>query len=145
MIAEGFVEKIEALLADKKIKEFLKERVNGPLKMHHEFRISVSDCPNACSRPQIVDVGLIGAGKPRISDRGACTQCEACVQVCREEAVTLNGDSPEIDDQRCLACGKCILECPTGTLEEGDSGFRILLGGKLGRHPQLGRGNGSLV
>jgi dissimilatory sulfite reductase (desulfoviridin) alpha/beta subunit len=29
--------------------------------------------------------------------------------------------------------------CPTGTLIEGAQGFRVLLGGKLGRHPQLAR------
>ena len=32
--------------------------------MHHEFRVSLSACPNACSRPQIVDIGLIGAVTP---------------------------------------------------------------------------------
>ena len=29
--------------------------------------------------------------------------------------------------------------CPTGTLAEGQKGFRVQLGGKLGRHPQLAR------
>jgi dissimilatory sulfite reductase (desulfoviridin) alpha/beta subunit len=29
--------------------------------------------------------------------------------------------------------------CPTGALEEDARGFRVLLGGKLGRHPQLGK------
>ena len=29
--------------------------------------------------------------------------------------------------------------CPTGTLVEGPKGYRVQLGGKLGRHPQLAR------
>ena len=51
------VKALEELLAGHELREFLKSRVKGPLKMHHEFRVSVSDCPNACSRPQIVDLG----------------------------------------------------------------------------------------
>ncbi len=35
-------------------------------------------------------------------------------------------------------CGKCILACPSGAIEETQKGWRILAGGKLGRHPQLG-------
>ena len=48
-------------------------------------------------------------------------------------------ESVAIDRQRCMACGKCILACPTGTLDEKASGYRVLLGGKLGRHPRLAR------
>ncbi|MFW5989670.1 MAG: sulfite reductase, partial [Desulfosudaceae bacterium] len=40
---------------------FLKETVTGPLRYHHELRVALADCPNACSRPQIKDFGLIGA------------------------------------------------------------------------------------
>ena len=29
--------------------------------------------------------------------------------------------------------------CPTGTLESGKTGYRVLIGGKLGRHPRLAR------
>ena len=71
-------------------KRFLKEKVNGPLKMHHEFRVSLSDCPNGCSRPQIADFGLLGAEKPSVSE-APCSGCGACVKVCRENAVTLHG------------------------------------------------------
>ncbi len=133
---EDFSKKVEERLARSNLKSFLKERVKGPLKMHHEFRVSISDCPNACSRPQIVDLGLIGARKPKVSEE-KCNQCGACVEVCREGAISLMGQAPVLDPARCLFCGQCIPVCPTGTLQEAASGYRILVGGKLGRHPRL--------
>lgn len=130
--------RIEAYLASLDLKTFLKSRVTGPLKMHHEFRISLSDCPNGCSRPQIVDIGLLGASCPEITSE-PCSQCNSCVNTCREEAITLSAHGPVIDFARCLFCGHCHRDCPTNTLIEKKQGYRILVGGKLGRHPQLGR------
>ncbi len=135
---EDLTEKVEARIAGRNLKSFLKERVQGPLKLHHEFRVSISDCPNACSRPQIVDLGLIGARKPKVSD-AVWNQCGACVEVCREGAISITGQAPVVDPARCLFCGQCIPVCPTGTLQEAACGYRILVGGKLGRHPRLAR------
>ncbi|MCX5865053.1 MAG: 4Fe-4S dicluster domain-containing protein [Deltaproteobacteria bacterium] len=130
---------LEALLRTHKLKEFMQSRVPGPLKLHHEFRITLADCPNGCSRPQIVDIGLISASLPTLSD-APCSECGACLAACKEEAITLNaGPGPQFDWQRCLACGQCARACPTGTIAQDLSGYRILLGGKLGRHPRLGQ------
>jgi anaerobic sulfite reductase subunit C len=132
--------KVEDLLVRRNLKEFLKSRVNGPLKMHHEFRVSISDCPNACSRPQIVDVGIIGACQPAVSEE-PCTRCGACIEVCREEAIQLSEDvvTPAIALDQCVRCGKCLAACASGTLVEGGKGYRVQVGGKLGRHPQLAK------
>jgi anaerobic sulfite reductase subunit C len=129
---------LEERISKRNWRAFLESRVRGPLKMHHEFRVSVSDCPNACSRPQIADFGLIGAREPAVSEE-ACSRCEACVEACREGAVSLPEDSggPVVDADKCLFCGQCIEVCPTGTLREARSGYRIVVGGKLGRHPRL--------
>ena len=135
--SHGLPERLEKSLSKRNIKSFLKDRVKGPLKMHHEFRISISDCPNACSRPQIFDIGLIGACRPEVNDE-PCTQCEACVEACKENAVFIKDDVPVEDDSKCLSCGQCARVCRTGTLKEGAKGYRILVGGKLGRHPGLG-------
>jgi len=137
--SETLVKKIQAKLAQRNMKAFLKEKVGGPLKFHHEFRVSVSDCPNACSRPQIVDIGLIGAREPQVTKEDPCNQCGACVEICPEKAISLEQNEPFINQDKCLSCGKCIAVCPTGTLQEDHQGFRIQIGGKLGRHPQLGR------
>ncbi|MGB9698239.1 MAG: 4Fe-4S binding protein [Thermodesulfobacteriota bacterium] len=128
--------KIENLLSQKNLKSFLKEKVSGPLKLHHEFRVSISDCPNACSRPQIADIGLIGSCLPEISAE-SCTLCGACVHICREKALTFYDGKIALDLSRCLYCGQCIRVCPTGTLKESRNGYRIQVGGKLGRHPRL--------
>ena len=56
--------------------------------MYHEFRISISHCPNACSQPQIVDVGLIGACRPEVTGED-CTLCGECLQICRETAISI--------------------------------------------------------
>jgi len=53
-------------------------------------------------------------------------------------ASVLKEGRPLLDASRCLTCGQCIRVCPTGTLIEGKKGYRILVGGKLGRHPRLG-------
>ena len=126
------------VLAGKDLKGFLKKKVAQPLKLHHEFRVTVADCPNCCSRPQICDIGLVGASTPKIT-RELCARCGACVEACPDGAVRLDDgmEAPEIDFSRCLACGKCVRACPTGTITEEASGYRILVGGKLGRHPHL--------
>jgi dissimilatory sulfite reductase (desulfoviridin) alpha/beta subunit len=137
---ENMIQKIENLLEKEDLLGFLKQRVKGDLKLHHEFRVSLAECPNACSQPQIKDVGIIGACMPLLTDE-ACTRCDACVDACKEAAVSFETeqDIPKIDDDLCLACGKCIEVCPTGTIASGTRGFRVQLGGKLGRHPRLAR------
>lgn len=134
------LERIERLLKEEDLLGFLKQQVKGDLKFHHEFRLTIADCPNACSQPQIKDIGIIGASLPMLTDE-ACTLCEACTDECRENAITLQKEKsqPKIDYNLCLACGKCIEACPTGTIEAGKKGFKVQLGGKLGRHPQLAK------
>jgi anaerobic sulfite reductase subunit C len=138
VIDDQLSSRLEALLASKDLKSFVKQRVKGPLKIHHEFRLSVADCPNACSRPQIVDVGLIGACLPETTEE-ACSKCGTCIATCKESAIVLQDGRPVIEASKCLFCAQCARVCPTGTLKEGKRGYRILVGGKLGRHPRLAR------
>ena len=137
IVSDRLLEQIESLIKKEDLLGFLKEHVKGDLKFHHEFRVTLADCPNACSQPQIKDIGIIGACSPELTAE-ECTQCEACVEACREDAITLDSEDecPQIDYAKCLHCGKCMQACPTGTIVEGTKGFRVQLGGKLGRHPQ---------
>jgi anaerobic sulfite reductase subunit C len=142
---EGIAQEIEKEILKRDLRTFLKKRIQGPMKMHHEFRVSLSCCPNACSRPQIVDFGIMGAKRPRVTDE-ACSQCGACIEACQEGAIRLGEaeERPAVDFKKCLFCGQCLTACPTGTLQEDTQGFRVLVGGKLGRHPQLGKDLGKI-
>ena len=139
-VSDELMQQLESLLKEEDLLGFLKQRVKGELKFHHEFRVTVADCPNACSQPQIKDIGILGACIPTLTDE-SCNRCEACVDACREDAILLNGEKPvpEIDYQKCLSCGQCMAGCPTGTLGEGKKGYRVQVAGKLGRHPQLAK------
>ncbi|MBU0545178.1 MAG: 4Fe-4S binding protein [Proteobacteria bacterium] len=143
---DDLFKRVEMLLKEEDLLGFLEKTVKGDLKFHHEFRITFSDCPNACSQPQIKDIGIIGAVVPAITEE-KCSLCEACIGSCAEGAVSIDKgkEFPVINLDRCLKCGKCIKACPTGTIVSGKNGFRILLGGKLGRHPRLARELGFIL
>jgi anaerobic sulfite reductase subunit C len=134
----GLTEKLEQTLSDAGLLPFLKQHVTGDLKYHHEFRVSTADCPNACSQPQIKDLGVIAAVKPGLTDE-SCSMCGECETACPDKAIILDAQNrkPVIDEERCLMCGRCIRVCPAGTMAEKQSGFRVMLGGRLGRHPRL--------
>lgn len=137
--AEALAAKIEALLQSADLLAFLKSKGIDDLKFHHEFRVTMANCPNACSQPQIKDIGIIAASLPSVSNE-PCSDCRACSDICREAAISFGAEAsaPTLNGDRCVACGQCIPVCPTGTLVEAGKGYRIQLGGKLGRHPQLG-------
>ncbi len=124
--SDQLLQKIESLVKAEDLLGFLKKRVEGDLKFHHEFRITLADCPNACSQPQIKDIGIIGASTPQLTEE-SCTLCETCVEACRENAITLAAEKecPQIDFTRCLHCGKCMSVCPTGTISRApkDTGY----------------------
>lgn len=137
IVSDDLVQRLEQVLEAADLLSFLKEQVGNDLKFHQEFRVAVADCPNACSQPQINDVGIIGAVLPAL-DEDACDRCGECVAACPDEAISL-GETANIDFKRCMACGKCVFACPAGALCEKAKGYRVLLGGKLGRHPRLAR------
>lgn len=136
--SRGLATRIVEILEQANLKEFLEQHVKGPIRSHHAFGVSLSDCPNACSRPQIKDIGITGAASPALTDI-ACIMCGACENACRECAISLDPckETPVIDQERCISCGSCIAVCPTGKIGVDTSGYRVMIGGKLGRHARL--------
>lgn len=137
---QAMADQVGEFLSREGVGSGLAEKAGGSPMMHHLLRISVSGCPNACSRPQIADIGIIGALVPAVSGE-ECSLCGACVDRCRERAIELRtgASAPTLIPERCLLCGECVRACPSGAIEEGTRGCRILVGGKLGRHPQLAK------
>ena len=129
----------EAILAVLDAWDFSEQyrKIGGPVRSHHQFKIALSACPNGCSQPQIRDFGVLAKIRPRRT-KETCTFCKKCEKVCLENAITYTEEGPIIDEQACVACGLCSLHCPTGALQAHNFSYTILIGGKLGRHPQFG-------
>ncbi|MFO7876487.1 MAG: 4Fe-4S binding protein [Desulfovermiculus sp.] len=106
------------------------------IKPLDQFSISVSGCPNGCSRPQIADFGLLQAQYPEVN-AGKCTGCAECERACREGAIDLETGVARINAEDCLSCGVCFRACSEQALKAVQQGYRVQVGGKLGRHPRL--------
>ena len=102
-----------------------------------KFKIAISGCANSCTTPQVNDVGLVGVSEPEL-DASLCSGCELCVDACREGALTMVDGLPERDVAKCLDCGDCISVCPLDAWQAARTGYDLFVGGKVGRHPQLG-------
>ncbi|MFX1483189.1 MAG: glycyl-radical enzyme activating protein [Promethearchaeota archaeon] len=46
-----------------------------------------------------------------------CIKDEACVRACPEDALELTPDALSIDREKCVVCGTCEEECPTGAVK----------------------------
>ena len=133
---EEFIPRLQAVLEAAKLGEFYRS-LSLKSQKRYRFRVALSSCPNACTRVHIADFGLIGQVVPQLV--GDCVACGVCEEVCEEGAVTLQDKWPLFDAERCLNCGLCIRACPKKVLAPEAKGYKVLVGGKLGRHPQLAR------
>jgi len=135
---EQWREPLEQWIKQSDLNERLRARVHGDQVLyHHKLKIALAGCPNGCSRPQIADLALVGFVRPQF-DYIACTACGACVEACPDQALVLEEDGPPIWDQAaCQGCLACSQACPAQCITLSDPAARVLVGGKLGRHPRL--------
>jgi dissimilatory sulfite reductase (desulfoviridin) alpha/beta subunit len=141
--AQGWSElyqELEQTLNELNLMLTLEERFNT-VNFHHIPKIVLAGCPNGCSQPQIRDIGISGYATPKITDN-PCSGCQACINFCLEKALTWENEEVILDPTLCVSCGDCIRACSTGKIESGEVGWVFHLGGRLGRHPQLGRISG---
>jgi anaerobic sulfite reductase subunit C len=128
---------INEWLAEKNISERLRARIKGERILYHQkLRISISGCPNQCSRPQIADIGLHGFARP-LYDPEECNSCGDCQTACPDFAVKVDKGPAMFDLSVCLGCTKCRDACAPGCISLTKPEVRVMAGGKLGRRPHL--------
>lgn len=103
-----------------------------------KIRIAISGCPNACTSPWLNEIGIMGRVRP-LRIQGQCTGCGTCVEYCKENAIVIRNGLSELNAEKCVQCGVCIQSCPFDLLKAEDRHFLIVVGGRRGRHPHVGR------
>lgn len=109
-----------------------------------KFKISITGCPASCAKPQENDFGVIGGVEPEWL-KEECIGCGLCQEVCRMDAIVVEDGEVTFDREKCDLCGDCISSCPTDAWVTGRTGYTLLIGGKVGRFPQLGTRFAELV
>jgi len=134
---QNLLEKLEKVLGEARLLSFLQEKMEGPLLHSHVFRVAVANCPNACSQVHIRDFGVIAVRRPLVNQE-LCNGCGECSLACQEEAILMENGKAKITPD-CILCGECIRACSREAIKGVQEGYRILAGGKLGRHPVLAK------
>ncbi len=136
--ASNLSRKIKDKLKELKFSKRLLGKTTGPILPHQIFKIGVAGCPNSCSQPQIKDLGVHARATVYVDETCACNGCRRCLEACKEDAITIDKDrNVTIDNERCIFCGLCAEVCPTGTIKNEAKGYRVMIGGMLGRHPRF--------
>lgn len=129
--------KLKDRLEELKFTDNLIGKVDGQILPHHTLKLAVAGCPNSCSMPQIKDFGVHAVEPVFIDQDCACISCMKCVEACREDAITIEDGQVTIDKEKCVHCGLCARVCPTGSIKAEEKGYRVMIGGKVGRHPRF--------
>lgn len=139
VIDTAYAEKVlSSVLRDGDYVRKFRAGISGAKPMPHQmFHIAIAGCPNSCTQPQVKDFGVQGQAVPHIGSD--CILCGGCVTACPDGLVELTQDAPIIDTAECLNCERCVRACPSKTLTTLRKGYRVLVGGKLGRRPLLGK------
>lgn len=109
------------------------------LNLPHKFKVTVAGCTACCPKPQENDVGFHGQIEPELF-ADDCNGCGICEVTCKEGAIVMGDDAlPVRNVDKCIFCGDCISSCPTDAWKERRTGLAAYVGGRWGRHPELGK------
>ena len=67
--------------------------------------------------PQVLDTHEFHAGQTAVLDVHACTNCGACENYCRFDAIASSAQGATIDASRCEGCGVCAHFCSFDAIE----------------------------
>ena len=130
-------DKIRKRLEELNFTEKLIAKIEGQILPHHTMKLAVSGCPNSCSMPQIKDFGVHAIESVYVDPSCECIECMKCVESCREDAITVKNGQVSIDKEKCVHCGLCAKVCPVGSIKAEEKKYRVMIGGKVGRHPKF--------
>ena len=98
-------------------------RCNGTCELRP--RIASYDGLKTCTAMNACGAGETGCGF-------GCLGCGDCVGACQFDAIHINPETglPEVDEEKCTACGACTKACPRNIIElrkKGPKGRRIFV------------------
>ena len=125
------------LIDSQKVAKKIDKKLFGKSGLPHKLKIGITGCPNACIKPQENDIGIMGVMSKRFK-KDLCNLCGICVEVCPVKAIKIKKGKLEFKENKCIGCGDCVFSCPPGAWEKVGEGYRLFLGGKMGKFPKLG-------
>ena len=104
LMAQGYVEEhVEAKT------KMITKKIKGEEKQvevkEYFYRYQAKDLPNDFMENYFEPVSIV-------FDAGACCQCGWCSAICPVNAIMVDADNLEIDDDSCMKCGLCFSVCP---------------------------------
>ncbi len=94
----------------------------GPVEQKVAFVKCSGDCDHA--KDNFEYVGIQSCAGTSVSPNGGAKGCESgcrgfgdCVDVCEFDAIHIINGIAVVDKEKCVACEKCVTECPKGLIE----------------------------
>lgn len=80
------------------------------------------DAPNMeiILQPELGQAQPFSGSTLAVIDQDLCTSCGRCHEVCRFEAIRVNGDAYGVDALTCEGCGACTTQCPVQAIAMDD-------------------------
>lgn len=105
------------------------------VSLPHKFKIALGGCPNNCVKPNLNDLGIVGAKTPVI-DLEKCRGCKVCQveKACPVKVAEVVDGKVVIEPDKCNNCGRCVGKCPFGAVNDYSTGWKIYVGGRWGKN-----------
>ena len=110
------------------------------VSLPHKFKIAVGGCPNNCVKPDLNDLGIVGARVPGYEQEKCkgCRKCQVALS-CPIHAAKMVDGRLVIDPKLCNSCGRCVGKCPFSCNDESTYGWKVYVGGRWGKRIAHGR------